>query len=779
MRGSHSLRQLHGHQSQSIMKQKLEATKHTYPSKKSLTQKRQPNYSYKKPSPLSLNPPKDPDIKQWNMAITTHMRNGQCDVAFSLFNQMPRRSSVSYNAMISGCFLNDKPDLARQLFDEMPDRDLVTWNVMISGYARKRNLSAARELFERMPERDVVSWNAILSGYAQNGYVDEARQIFDRMPTKNAVSWNGLLAAYVQNGRIDDAGQLFETKKDWDVVSWNCLMGGYVRRRRLEDARNIFDRMPVRDIVSWNTMITGFAQNGEVAEAKRLFKDSPTRDVFTWTAMVSGYVQNEMVDEARRFFDEMPEKNVISWNAMIAGYVQCKRMDMARQLFEAMPCRNVCSWNTMITGYAQNNEIFHAKNLFDRMPRHDSVSWAAMIAGYAQNGYNEEALHLFVQMERDGEKLNRSSFACSFSTCANIAALELGMQLHGRVIKAGYETGFFVGNALLAMYCKCGSIDEAYNAFEGISEKDVVSWNTIIAGYARHGFGQKALMVFESMKKAGIRPDETTMVGILSACSHTGLVERGTEYFYSMSQDYGITANSSHYTCMIDLLGRAGRLDEALNIMRNMPFEPDAATWGALLGASRIHGNTELAEKAAQIVFEKEPDNAGMYVLLSNLYAASGRWSDVGKMRLKMRDKGVRKVPGCSWLEVQNQIHTFSVGDNSHPDKDRIYTILEDLDFKMKKEGYIPSTNLVLHDVENEEKEHMLRYHSEKLAVAFGILSIPAGRPIRVIKNLRVCEDCHNAIKYTSKIVGRLIILRDSHRFHHFSEGSCSCGDFW
>ena len=246
-----------------------------------------------------------------------------------------------------------------------------------------------------------------------------------------------------------------------------------------------------------------------------------------------------------------------------------------------------------------------------------------------------------------------------------------------------------------------------------------------------------------------------------------------------MTRDYGITANSKHYTCMIDLLGRAGRLDDAQNLMKNMPFEPDAATWGALLGASRIHGNTELGEKAAEMIFEMEPDNTGMYVLLSNLYAASGRWGDVGKMRLRMRDRGVKKVPGYSWVEVQNKIHTFTVGDSIHPERDRIYAFLEELGLKMKKEGYVSSTKLVLHDVEEEEKENMLKYHSEKLAVAFGLLTIAPGRPVRVIKNLRVCEDCHNAIKHISKIVGRLIILRDSHRFHHFNGGQCSCGDYW
>ncbi|KAK4410826.1 Pentatricopeptide repeat-containing protein [Sesamum angolense] len=721
----------------------------------------------------------DSDIVKCNIAITDHMRHGQCDSALRLFNSMPRKTSVSYNTMISGYISNGDFQLAHHLFDEMPLKDLVSWNIMITGHIKNKNLGAARRLFDEMPVKDVVSWNAILSGYAQNGFVDEARRVFDEMPEKNEISWNGILAAYVQNGKIEEARRLFESKEHWAVVSWNCLMGGYLKKKRLVEARQIFYRMPVRDAVSWNTIITCYAQNGKMEEARKLFQESPIQDVFTWTALVSGYIQNGQLHEARRIFDEMPEKNVVSWNAMIAGYVQSKNMELAGELFEAMPCRNVSSWNTMITGYAQNGDIAHARSLFNRMPHRDCISWASIIAGYAQTGDSEEALQMFIKMKRDGERLNRSAFTCVLSTCADIAAFELGKQIHGRVIKAGFEFGCFVGNALLAMYCRCGSIDEAYEVFQRIEDKDVVSWNTIIIGYARHGFGEEALKHFESMKQASIQPDEVTMVGVLSACSHTGLVDRGKYYFDSMSQDYGIVANSKHYTCMIDLLGRAGLLGDAQDLMRSMPFEPDAATWGALLGASRIHGNTELGEKAAEMIFALEPWNAGMYVLLSNLYAASGRWVDVNKMRLKMRDTGVSKVPGYSWVEVENKIHTFSVGDSTHAESDRIYAFLEELDLRMKRDGYISATKLVLHDVEEEEKQHMLKCHSEKLAVAYGIMKTPAGRPIRVFKNLRVCEDCHTAIKHIANIAGRLIILRDPNRFHHFKGGICNCGDYW
>ncbi|ESQ30672.1 hypothetical protein EUTSA_v10011306mg [Eutrema salsugineum] len=615
----------------------------------------------------------DADIKEWNVAISSYMRNGRCNEALRVFERMPRWSSVSYNAMISGYLRNGEFESARKLFDEMPERDLVSWNVMIKGYVRNRNLGKARELFESMPERDVCSWTTILSGYAQSECVDEARRVFDRMPE--------------------------------------------------------------RDVVSWNTIISGYAQNGDIVKARKLFDESPAQDVFTWTAMVSGYVQNGMVEEARELFDKMPERNEVSWNAMIAGYVQDERMELAKELFDIMPFRNVSTWNTMITGYAQCGDVSEAKKLFDKMPKRDPVSWAAMIAGYSQCGHGYEALRLFVQVEREGGRLNRFSFSSALITCADVVALELGKQLHGRLVKGGYETRCFVGNALLSMYCKCGSIEEAYDLFEEMTGKDIFSWNTMIAGYSRHGFGEEALRFFESMKREGLKPDDATLVAVLTACSHTGLVDKGRQYFYTMTQDFGVTPNSQHYACMVDLLGRAGLLEEAHNLMKNMPFEPDGAMWKTLLSAS--------------------------------------------KLRKRMLNQGVKIFKGYSWIEIQNKTHTFYVGGEFHPEKDEIYAFLEDLHLRMKKAGYVSKTSVVPHDVEEEEKECMVQYHSERLAVAYGIMRVSSGKPIRVMKNLRVCEDCHSAIKCMAKITGRLIILRDKKRFHHFKDGSCSCGDYW
>jgi pentatricopeptide repeat protein len=310
-------------------------------------------------------------------------------------------------------------------------------------------------------------------------------------------------------------------------------------------------------------------------------------------------------------------------------------------------------------------------------------------------------------------------------------------------------------------------------------ERDVVSWNTMIAGYGMHGQGEDALGLFSKMQQTCINPDSITFVCVLSACSHTGLLEEGWEYFYCMSRDYCITPKMQHYACMIDLLGRAGCLKDAQDFIEKMPYKPSASVWGSLLGACRVHNNIQVGEYVAERLFDLDPEKAGYYVLLSNIYAAAGRWDDVSKVRTMMKDRGIKKMPGCSLVEVKNKVHAFNVGDKSHPQSEKIYAMLNSLAKQMEEAGYIPDTNFVLHDVEEEVKEHMLYSHSEKLAIAFGLINTSPGTTIRITKNLRVCGDCHNATKFISKIVRREIIVRDANRFHHFKDGSCSCRDYW
>ncbi|KDO70478.1 hypothetical protein CISIN_1g0374141mg, partial [Citrus sinensis] len=336
-----------------------------------------------------------------------------------------------------------------------------------------------------------------------------------------------------------------------------------------------------------------------------------------------------------------------------------------------------------------------------------------------------------------------------------------------------------LGTAVIDMYAKCGSIDSAREIFDRMRQKNVISWSAMIAAYGYHGQGKKALDLFPMMLSSRVLPNRITFVSLLYACSHTGLVEEGLRLFSSMWDDFAVRPDVKHYTCMVDLLGRAGRLDEALKLIESMSVEKDEGLWGALLGACRIHKNVDLAEMAAKSLLERQPQNPGHYVLLSNVYANAGRWQDVAKIRDLMTRRRLKKIPGWTWIEVENKIHQFSVGDSTHPQSEEIYRMLVTLSEKLELAGYIPDTNFELHDVDEEVKVGNLYSHSEKLAIAFGLIATPEGTHIRIMKNLRVCGDCHSFIKHVSAITRRVIIVRDANRFHHFEGGACSCRDYW
>jgi pentatricopeptide repeat protein len=336
-----------------------------------------------------------------------------------------------------------------------------------------------------------------------------------------------------------------------------------------------------------------------------------------------------------------------------------------------------------------------------------------------------------------------------------------------------------VSNALINVYARSGSIDNAESVFKRMEKRDLVTWNSMIGGFAQHGCAQEALELFRRMNVELVKPDGTTFVAVLSACCHGGLVDDGWRLYSAMKQDYGIEPHIKHFTCMVDLLGRAGHLEEAKRFISDMPLEPNAVTWKALLGACRTYGEVELGEVAAKELLKLDPNDSSAYMLLANIYAAAGRSDEVSLVRSMMHKGGVRKEPGRSWIQVDNKVHEFIAGDTSHLERKAIYNELDKLTHKLKGEGYIPKTQLVMQNVKEEEKELALFCHSEKLAIAYGLMRVPLGEPIRVTKDLRVCPDCHAATKLISKVTGREIIARDASRFHHFKDGVCSCGDHW
>eukprot|EP01018_Ginkgo_biloba_P008204 Gb_25654 [translate_table: standard] len=534
------------------------------------------------------------------------------------------------------------------------------------------------------------------------------------------------------------------------------LLNMYVSCGSFEDARHVFDKTSKRNVYSWNAMIRGYVTHGHYEKAVSLYdqmqRASVQPDYFTFPLVLKACAAHAALQQGK-----LIHTNIIRNGLESDDFVG----------------------NALISMYAKCRDIENARQVFDKMSGRDVVSWTAMIAGYAQNGYANEALKLFREMQVAGLKADSVTLTSVIPACAQLGSLQQGKEIHDYLIKARFESDVFVLSALIGMYAKCGNVEAGRQLFDRMHTRDVVLWNAMIDGYGMHGYGDEALAVFYRMQQVGMIPNDSTFVTVLSACSHAGLIDEGWRCFLCMSRDYGLTPNVKHYACMVDLLGRSGHLDEAKLFIKQMALEPDAIVWGALLSACRTFCNVELAESVAEHLFELEPENGGNYLLLSNIYAQAGKWDDAAKVRNIMKDKGLKKRPGCSWIVVKNMVHTFLVGDVSHPQSEKIYALLESLAGQMQMAGYLPDTRFVLHDMGEEEKEYSLCGHSEKLAIAFGLINTCPGTPIRVTKNLRVCGDCHNATKFISMIVHREIIVRDSNRFHHFKDGFCSCGDYW
>uniref|UniRef100_A0A1D1YUW0 Pentatricopeptide repeat-containing protein At1g74630 n=1 Tax=Anthurium amnicola TaxID=1678845 RepID=A0A1D1YUW0_9ARAE len=501
-------------------------------------------------------------------------------------------------------------------------------------------------------------------------------------------------------------------------------------------------------------------------------------NVFVATTLVSMYAECGRGDSALRVFDGMPHRNVVTWNAAITACLRCGDLAGAEGLFSRAPSRDITTWNLLLAGYMKDGELGLARRTFHEMPTRDPVSWSTMVTGLAKDGNFEEAFCFFHDSFHSGLRPNEVSLAAVLSACAHGGALELGRIVHGYIEKVGLKHVVAVSNALLDAYAKCGSMDMARRVFDRWLEvKSIVSWTVMIAGLAMHGYGEEAMRIFHEMEEQGVIPDGIAFIAILYACSHAGLVEQGYDYFCKMEERYGIERSMEHYGCMVDLYGRAGLLDEAYKFITHMPIQPDAIIWRTLLGACSIHGNLKLAKHVKKQL--SELDDSGDYVLLSNIYAVAGKWKDASDMRRSMSSQKMRKMPGWSAIEAGKVVYRFVASDESDVVREEANAVLEEMMSRLMEEGYVPEVASVVHDIEDEEKHHVLARHSEKLAVAFGVAKTCPGSVIRIVKNLRVCRDCHTVMKLISKVYGREIVVRDRSRFHSFTEGSCSCKDYW
>ncbi|XP_057949475.1 pentatricopeptide repeat-containing protein At1g53600, mitochondrial isoform X1 [Malania oleifera] len=622
---------------------------------------------------------------------------------------MPCKNIISWTAMLTAYAENGAMAEARRMFDEMPKRNTASWNAMITAYLRNNvRINEACQLFAMMPERNSVSYAAMISGFLRAGMIDKAQKLYSEMPGswRDPVCSNALISGYLKMGELEEAVRVFEGMVERDVVSWSSMIDGYCKKARIEEARELFERMPKRNVITWTTMINGCMKKGCFEDGFELFMrmrreafvnvNSNTLtimfeacgsfvrydegiqmhglvlhvgfefDVFLGNSVINMYCRFGCMEAANKAFNYMSQRDVVSWNSLITGYVRNDETEQAYIFFEKMPVKDIVSWTTMITGFSAEGSTGKSIQLFNMMPEKDDIAWTAVISGLVSNGQYEESICWFIQMIQKAIRPNPLTLSSILSATADLVALNQGLQFHAYALKMGMEYDLSIQNSLVAMYSKCGSIADAYDIFRNISLPNNISYNSMISGFSQNGFAEEALMLFGKMQNDGLDPNQITFLSVLSACAHMGLVDEGRNYFKYMRSTYHIEPMADHYACMVDLLGRAGLLDEANDLIHSMPFEPHSGVWGALLAASRIHLRLDLANLAAKHLFELQPHNATPYVVLSSLYSAAGRKKDGEQVRTAKKLKGIRKNPGCSWIVIKDKVHLFLVGDQSH-----------------------------------------------------------------------------------------------------------------
>ncbi|CAN1150736.1 Pentatricopeptide repeat-containing protein At2g29760, chloroplastic [Linum perenne] len=658
-------------------------------------------------------------------------------------------------------------------------------------------LDYARKVFDQIPQPNLYAWNTLIRALASSSDPIQSVLVFIRMlhesPSHpNKFTFPVLIKAVAEQRcfLIGKAvhGMAIKTSFGSDVFVLNSLIHFYASCGHLGLAYLVFEMIEGKDIVSWNSMVTGFVHGGCPEKALEMFErmesEGVSPDAVTMVSVMSACAKKMDLKFGRRVCDYIERNgmkmNLQLCNAMIDMFVKCGEVEIARGLFDNMEKRDVVSWTTMIDGYAKMSEYGIARDIFDSMPRKEIPAWNVLISAYEQNGKPKEALAIFRELQLSkSAKPDQVTLLSMLSACAQLGAMDIGEWIHGYIKKQGIQLNRNLATSLIDMYSKSGDVEKALEVFHSINHKDVFVWSAMIAGLAMHGRGEAAMKLFVKMQEVKTKPNFVTFTNLLCACSHSGLVDEGKRLFDQMERMYGVVPEVKHYACMVDMLGRAGHLEEAMQFIENMPLAPSASVWGALLSACCIHGNLELAEKACSHLLDIEPGNHGAYILLSNLYAKSENWEGVSRLRQQMRDSGLKKEQGCSSIEINGTVNEFIVGDIAHALSRNIYAKLDEIMARLRSHGYVANTSHVLQFVEEEDmKVTALKLHSEKLAIAFGLINMNRPQPIRIVKNLRVCGDCHTVAKLVSKVYNRDIVLRDRYRFHHFSEGHCSCGDY-
>ncbi|KAH6832326.1 hypothetical protein C2S53_007424 [Perilla frutescens var. hirtella] len=627
-------------------------------------------------------------------------------------------------------------DYAFSIFRDLEHPDSSAYNIMIRGFTEAQSPAKSillfRQMIEHLVQPDEFTFPGILKACSKLRALREGEQIH----------------AYI----VKSMGNLQCT----EFVE-NSLVYMYASCDRLESARKVFDGMSKRSPVAWSSMFSGYVRCGHWEEVVGLFRKM----------MKMGIGFNEVT--------------------LISVLKACGRLsdlELGEWIYEHVVANGLKQNDSLITSlvdmYAKCGHLETARRLFDNMSTRDVVAWSAMISGYSHSNQCREALALFHDMQNANVTPSEVTMVSVLSSCAVLGALETGKWVHSYIKKKNLKLTVNLSTSLIDFYAKCGCVDIALEVFLEMPSKNAWTWTALIQGLARNGRGETALRFYNLMLRENVKPNDVTFIGVLCACNHAGLVDEGRDYLVGMSRDLGIEPKIEHYGCVVDMLGRAGLIEESYELITNMPIKPNAVIWRTLLASCRLHKHPEIAEEALKQVVRLEPAHSGDYILLSSLYASVGRLEDATRLRNEMKKLGIKKSPGWSYIELDGSVHEFMAEDNGHPESPEIYKAVENMMEQIKKAGYEPDTMQArLEAEEDADKEASVSHHSEKLAIAFGLIRTSPGATIRISKNLRICNDCHNAAKVISEVFKREIVVRDRNRFHHFKNGSCSCHDFW
>jgi pentatricopeptide repeat protein len=714
------------------------------------------------------------DLVSWTAMASCLARSGSEREALAVFGDTLRAglrpNAFTLCAAARACFVGEFFQLAGAAVLAFVFKmglwgtDVSVGCSLIDMFAKNGDLAAARQVFDGLVERTVVVWTLLITRYAQGGYADDAVDLFFDMIENgfrpDQYTMSSVLSACTELGSIRLGQQLHSLALRLGLASDSCVSCGFV---------DMYAKSHIAHSMN---------------NARKVFHSMPKRNVMSWTALLSGYVQcrvqeNQVVSLFCEMLNEGVRPNHITYSSMLKACANLADQDSGRQIHahcikSSLAPVNVVG-NALVSMYAESGCMEEARRAFDHLYETSMSSFSSDFDGDERDKTSQD-----YDNERMDVGISTFTFASLISAAATVGLLTRGQQLHAVSLKIGFGSDRGIGNSLVSMYSRCGYQEDASGAFEEMNDRNVISWTSMISGLAKHGYAERALELFHDMISAGVKPNDVTYIAVLSACSHAGLVKEGRDHFRLMQKDHGLVPRMEHYACVVDLLGRSGLVEEALDFINKMPCKADALVWKTLLGACKVHDNMDIGQIAANHVIELEPQDPAPYVLLSNLYADAALWDQVAKIRSLMRGKNLSKETGLSWMHVENTIHAFGAGDTSHPKAEEIYLKLDTLIKEIKGIGYVPDTSIVLHDMPEKLKEQCLLQHSEKIAVAFGLISCTsATKPIRIFKNLRVCADCHSALKYVTKATGRELILRDSNRFHRMMDGKCSCGEYW